>query len=781
MKSIHQYLSTWMLRALSIALGAKKDIDPDMLFNTSHNIVEVCSERVRFSSYFKKQLSIQYLGLQSDRDNVIDSTNEPIYVVEQSLSLKQNNADILIVSDPIYIKRLWYFNDYRHAQYVLCAPLDIYAYISGLPGLLRNIFYKRVRVVGTINIEDNFGSQCPVLIIEILKKTKLNARRYISPLLGVEGFFKYLNNEQVKYTILRWFEDLPKIMPGEDIDMLIADEDIETLEAILHSKPGIIPCDIYTISGLPGTSYRNMAYYPPRLSNQIIEESIIFKQFYRVPSPENHFYSLAYHAIYHKGKKSGIPFLNVESKYSGLEKYPEHEYADVLRYLAQSLDIQEEITIENLDDLLERKNWRPPQDILARLDSHDLWVGDSKCISDEIQALKGLTIFFIRQKALDYGVEQVIIDSLSKEGFNILDARIMTTEESLRVKNEIRGGNWGKGPWPQSGGDPSMILVTLDLIPFQPNIEDLVKQPQLSNGRITVKSKIRDIINKLLPAEQHCNILHSSDNEQQAWEYLQIALPQECANTKKKVQDLFDVFETDYPVKKILTRLGRRAKIELIEYRNQLAIKKTFRPDCEKYFERELFVCQSFGEECSKIPELIDYGSNYLIFKYYKDTLLFEDRQNRMLPLAIVKQAMQTLDYFRNKGYAIIDFQPSNIILDRNTGLKILDFEFLYQYKEKPDSLQHCYELLGIPEDFDGDKPDFGPKMSYQKRWEPYVGLSLESLLNDSLWMQYIKRINYGLSRIVVRYFKLRIRTLKKMSINAVLYFAKQIKLLFAR
>ncbi len=216
----------------------------------------------------------------------------------------------------------------------------------------------------------------------------------------------------------------------------------------------------------------------------------------------------------------------------------------------------------------------------------------------------------------------------------------------------------------------------------------------------------------------------------------------------------------NYPIKQELTRFGRRAKVEVIDYQNKLAVKKTFRPDCKKFFQRELFVYQSFEKKCSTIPNLIDYGSNYLIYTYYDDILLFQNRQSKLLPLYIAKQAIKTLNFFYEQGYALIDFQPANIIVDRHAGFKVIDFEFLYQYKNRPDSLEQCYELSGIPDDFDGDKPDFKLKMSYETRWKPYVGLSLKSLLYDPVWLQYIKRFCYGIIHLPIRFFKNRLNAL---------------------
>jgi hypothetical protein len=754
---------TYLLKILSILLNGKSYIDLKTQLKAFNRFIEINWQKVKFANYFNQYKASNYLGLQGQYvyPENINKFNY-IFPLEKCQNIKKNNADVLILSD-LLLWRLWFFNDYKHTQYILYTPTNLLALIVGIPGLFKNLFLKRIKIIGLSFLEDDLGVNRPTLIVKVLKRVIPNARRYISPVVGIENFFKKLAEKKINYTILRWFEDLPKIMPGEDIDMLVADEDIEILESILQEHPGIIPCDIYTVSGLPGTAYKNMAYYPPLLAEQILKGSIILKQYFRVPNQEIYFYSLAYHAIYHKGKKSGLPISLAVNNISELDNQPEHEYTQILDSLAKSLKIDVAITLEDLDKFLDSISWRPSLDTLARLEQNDFWLKEkhrASLLADEKINLEGLVVFFIRQKALDFQLENNIIDLIISEGFNLIEKRYLTPEEVERVKYQIRGGNWGKGPWPESGGDPAMVLIAIDLMPLPPTTIELEKQPHLSNGRIAIKNQIRDEINKLLPVKKQCNTIHSSDNEQEAWNYLQIALPEKCADIQEKIRKLRDNFLTTYPVKQELTRFGRRAKVEVIEYQGKLAVKKTFRSGCEHFFERELFVCKSFSEKCSAIPSLIDYGSSYLINPYYEDILLFQNRQSKLLPLSVAKQAIATLNFFYEQGYALIDFQPANIIGDRKTGFKLIDFEFLYQYKNQPNSLEECYELAGIPDDFDGDKPDFRLKMSYETRWKPYVGLSLKSLLYDPIWLQHIKRFCYGTTHLPIRLLKNRLNAL---------------------
>ncbi len=47
-------------------------------------------------------------------------------------------------------------------------------------------------------------------------------------------------------------KNLPNIKQGEDIDILVDDNDLELLTFIMEKRVGTIPFDIYTESGLSG-------------------------------------------------------------------------------------------------------------------------------------------------------------------------------------------------------------------------------------------------------------------------------------------------------------------------------------------------------------------------------------------------------------------------------------------------------------------------------------------------------------------------------------------------
>jgi len=178
-----------------------------------------------------------------------------------------------------------------------------------------------------------------------------------------------LNSRNANYVVLRWFGGLPDEFDG-DIDLLVGDDDLPLFESLLQSGRGGVPCDIYSESGIPGYRYAEMSYFPPALARGVLSRRIIVPGPISVPCAEDHFLSLAYHAVYQKGLRSGLPtLLRLEPSLA-----PMHDYHGTLTRLADKLALPVEISLEGLDEYLAARGWRPPARVLARLAQHNPWL-----------------------------------------------------------------------------------------------------------------------------------------------------------------------------------------------------------------------------------------------------------------------------------------------------------------------------------------------------------------------------------------------------------------------
>ena len=202
-------------------------------------------------------------------------------------------------------------------------------------------------------------------------------KQYISPDISVELFFKRLDAEGVRVVVLRWFENLPEIAQGHDIDILISDEAVDRVQALMSCWPKGQRVDCYSETGLHGTGYlppsaNSVPAFPAPIARQILQNAQRRDGGWWVPAPREHALALAYHAIYLKGLASGLPpDAQTMPRVKG-----SHDYASVLTKLMTQIGIPlvPPVTMASLDQVLAAEGWRPSPDHLRHLSAHNPWI-----------------------------------------------------------------------------------------------------------------------------------------------------------------------------------------------------------------------------------------------------------------------------------------------------------------------------------------------------------------------------------------------------------------------
>jgi hypothetical protein len=308
------------------------------------------------------------------------------------------------------------------------------------------------------------------------------------------------------------------------LDLLVDDESLEQVRTLLDEGPGIQPIDLYSVTGLPGADFRSMPYLPPHLAEQVLARAVVRNGLCSVPATREHFLSLAYHALYHKGFDSGIPAVGTKRRTSARAG---HDYAAILQRLAVELGLDVEVTLESLDAYLDSQSWRPPHDMLIRLSHRNRWV--RRLLKSSDNGASGddrLAVFLVREEALNRGGVKRAAQLVAQHGFQILKICEFDTGRVPAIARTLRGGNWGRGPWPISGGPPVAAIVAYDPTPIAPSRRQKKRFPFIANARLLCKEHLRDAFNEGFPKDQHCNAIHSSDNGREALDYLRIIMPE---------------------------------------------------------------------------------------------------------------------------------------------------------------------------------------------------------------------------------------------------------------
>lgn len=678
-------------------------------------------------------LAARYLGLvpprylAAIRSDVGDHLAHRVHALTAPDQAFRNSTDVLVLRGP-WARVLWAHRDLHHVRTLVVERA------GGARDLEHRAAALSARTIGRLRRRGRVECEGIVLdAYEVPQHREPAPRTYFSPVWGPVGLAGRLEEAGLRYAVLRWFESLPEIAPGEDLDVLVADEDADALRALLESEPGVLPVDLYSASGLEHTDYQGAAYYPPSLATGLIDRAVVHGSGFLVPAPDDHVRSLAYHAVYHKGPSSGFP----SALLGRTDPDPEHDYPAEVARLGAPLGVPALRTLEDVDHYLATVGWRPPLDALRRLASSNPWVetalgtvtGDR---AGGVSEGSELTVFFVRERTLTTLTAADVLAELEHVGFDVVAVAELDDEARTRTAQSLRGGNWGQGPFPVSGGDPVIVIAALHHDPDPPSPELLARYPHLTNGEVVVaKQRVRRAVEVRTTADAAFNPVHSSDNEQEAWEYLEIAVPGQVASIRADVDERHEELRTEVPVVRTLSR-GRRARVEVVESPAGLVVRKTFARGFLRFMEREVGAMRELSGRVDAVPPVLDTGRNWFTCPYFEDVLepLDTPRGPRLVPLPVLREMVAVLRRLHELGYDLVDAKPQNFVLDRELGLRVVDFEFMHRYDGDPPPLDRCPTFGEMSHALGIDLPV--GDMSYETRWLPYTGMPLAVLLDGS-------------------------------------------------
>ncbi|MFP3357306.1 hypothetical protein [Planococcus citreus] len=642
--------------------------------------------------------------------------NKPVpglYWHESKKAAHKNNAELLFLDGADFETLVNAFRS--RAEWIIYRPNQWFNKFTFRP-LLAMLQYKNRRWDFSFeNFEMAGRGMQRVIVFKRRHIKKEAARHYLSPDIRPDDFFGRLNKEEVPYVVLRWHEEIPFTDIDEDIDLLVSDEAIGKVHAILDERIGIVPFDVYSESGLTGSGYREMAYYRPHLAREIVLSRELWNSRFYIPDCRHRFLSLMYHAVYHKGEESGLPIFEGGRG----KRQTEHDYPRILKEMAKENGVVElAMNLTDCHRFLKQQGWSPATDTIRKLSQGNGHWLESIVQADEMNFEKNgeLMVFVIREWASEKGLNGYIADWFENAGLNVVKLIELEGEERKKAAQNLRGGNWGKGPWPVSGGEPAALLIVYDYHPKALKAKERKKYPYVSNEHYLLKEKLRKEINSNLCKEQQANALHSSDDEIEALEYIHSVVPQVFQEVEETIRNWDEKYRTKEKVIKDISENKRRAKVEIIDFNGVKAVKKTYKAGKERFLNREKYVYGELSNEREFIPKLLDSGDNYIIIPYF-ETVRFSNNErakNKMLKKHYKEEIYGISDFFYHKGCALIDFHPGNLLITRE-GLKVIDFEFLYHYDQLPESSLKTFDLLGFPVDFEGDKP-YGIKGAHRKK-----------------------------------------------------------------
>jgi hypothetical protein len=341
-------------------------------------------------------------------------------------------------------------------------------------------------------------------------------------------FFKTLNNENLRYVVLRWFDDVPRTEAQEksmqhDVDLLVDSFQIERICRVAARFPGKIKFDFYSQTGRLGTAFKKYPYYPPVLAEEILENRELHDGLFFVPALDAHLKSLAFHLVYHKGIASGIP-TGVDL---ATEPAPSRDYLRRIESLSEKLPnpLPRPITLLSLHEFLKSANWSMPHDLMVRWPQQHEWMRwlirhEEEIVADAAKQFPQLTVFLLRSDSVEPALVEKATELL-KSKFKVLKTEKLSDEQVRRVVRSVRGGNWIEHK------KTTLVEPRLALICEDPNPKLMAedhplrrKYPLVQNENVFLKNEVRARLNASFPIEPKRIAIHGSDNAIEAQHFL---------------------------------------------------------------------------------------------------------------------------------------------------------------------------------------------------------------------------------------------------------------------
>lgn len=353
-------------------------------------------------------------------------------------------------------------------------------------------------------------------------------------------FYAEMNAENIPYCVLRWADDVP--FSGDrddayshDVDHLIGRHTISDICRLASKRPGPAKCDFYSLNGERGSAYAAMPYLTPALAAKILQHRTQENHPFYVPNIRDSFFSFAYHLVYHKGTKSGVP-----TGIDGIKSNPSpaRDYLEELFRLAKLADIplNNDVSLLSIHELLRKHRWNMPLDLMVRWPRKHailraLMSYDQALIQPLVDRAAGIYIFVLRSQSRVSNDQKLAVEMISAR-FDVLDTCVLNEYQVESLSRLTRGGNWYEKshihPIP-----PTDIIVCREHanrgpLPDGMSAQKIAKRyPEILNTDVLIKREIRSVLRKTQNTPENPTLVHATDNPTETVETLLAVMDKE--------------------------------------------------------------------------------------------------------------------------------------------------------------------------------------------------------------------------------------------------------------
>lgn len=218
---------------------------------------------------------------------------------------------------------------------------------------------------------------------------------------------------------------------------------------------------------------------------------------------------------------------------------------------------------------------------------------------------------------------------------------------------------------------------------------------------------------------------------------------------EERAKEMAASFVSPFPVEQVMPGIKYNAQVELVRVAGGVAVCKRFRPGRLDRFNNEFRALERL-RSVSAAPDLLDAGDSWVLMSYCEGVELGQASKG-LLPVRLVRGALESARTVHEAGVALLDYQPSNAIVQPDGRVRVIDFEGAYTYDMEPPPFRdstffqpvEAWEKLQIPPERLRNLETIYPRGTYEHRWRSRVGLPVESLLHESSWKWQVRRTAY--------------------------------------
>lgn len=346
---------------------------------------------------------------------------------------------------------------------------------------------------------------------------------------NLPSFFAALNDAELAYVVLRWFDEVPTSLAAEssfegDLDMLVDSKDLEGFCRIVACHPGDIRVDLYSDTTRLGTGYKRLPYYPPVLARQVLASRELHDVGFFRPDDGAYLRSLAYHLVYHKGLMAGVA--------TGVDLQPTdespHDVQNELKGLAEATgtELPSPCTLLDLHRWLTGECWDMPYDLICRWPRRNAWHDALQTIMEKelaakMEGLSDILVFLIREDAMIDEAREFIVGRLRAK-FTVLDVVELSDSQVETVSRCTRGGNWVEKRGTLTVA-PRLAVICYDHSPQAVDQGSALssKHVHVYNENVFYKHALRKELEKEMPDAGLTYIIHGADNDLESATYLE--------------------------------------------------------------------------------------------------------------------------------------------------------------------------------------------------------------------------------------------------------------------